>query len=131
MRSADAEPNTGKASSGHDCYRLFLVADRSADHDRRFLSATFRRESEIQAVWLPQLPSKARWYFQSRKTLMPFATESGGTPGCHEKTYCFVVGSEATRFKIPEASIWESIFTRPSRKFTAAKGVNTRRTEGY
>jgi len=37
MRSADAEPNIGKASSGHDCYRLFRVADRSADHDRRFL----------------------------------------------------------------------------------------------
>jgi len=37
MRSADAEPNIGEASSGHDCYRLFRVADRSADHDRRFL----------------------------------------------------------------------------------------------
>src|SRR5580658_6445779 len=45
MRSADAEPNIRGASSGHDCYRLFRVADRSADHDRRFLSATFRRES--------------------------------------------------------------------------------------
>jgi len=37
MRSADAEPNTGEASWGHDYYRLFRVADRSADHDRRFL----------------------------------------------------------------------------------------------
>jgi hypothetical protein len=69
MRSADAEPNTGKASSGHDGYRLFRVADRSADHDRRFLSATFRRESLDQAVWLPQLPSKARWYFQVAQTI--------------------------------------------------------------
>src|SRR5213079_1637597 len=42
MRSADAEPNTGEASWGHDYYRLFRVADRSADHDRRFLSATFK-----------------------------------------------------------------------------------------
>jgi hypothetical protein len=69
MRSADAEPNIGKASSGHDCYRLFRVADRSADHDRRFLSATFRRESEGQTGWLPQLPSKERWYFQVAQTI--------------------------------------------------------------
>src|SRR5579863_3450783 len=37
MRSADAEPNIGKASSGHDCYRLSRVADRSADHELTFL----------------------------------------------------------------------------------------------
>jgi hypothetical protein len=48
MRSADAEPNTEEASCSHDGYRLFRVADRSADHDRRFLSATFRRESWVR-----------------------------------------------------------------------------------
>jgi hypothetical protein len=69
MRSADAEPNTWEASSGHDGYRLFRVADRSADHDRRFLSATFRRESVGQGAWLPQLPSKARSYFQVAQTM--------------------------------------------------------------
>jgi hypothetical protein len=31
MRSADAEPN---AFQGHDCYRLYRVADRSADHEK-------------------------------------------------------------------------------------------------
>src|SRR5437879_6153758 len=54
---------------GHDYYRLFRVADRSADLDRRFLSATFGRESVSQAAWLPQLPSKARSYFQVAQTM--------------------------------------------------------------
>ena len=40
MRSADAEPNGSKAFDGHDCYRLYRAADRSAEHDRYFSSAT-------------------------------------------------------------------------------------------
>jgi hypothetical protein len=43
MRSADAEPNSSKASEGYDCYRLYRVADRSADHDRHFSCATLRK----------------------------------------------------------------------------------------
>jgi hypothetical protein len=69
MRSADAEPNTWEAFSGQDGYRLFRVADRSADHDRRFLSATVGREGTSQVAWLPQLPSKARSYFQVAQTM--------------------------------------------------------------
>ena len=40
MRSADAEPNGSKAFDSHDCYRLYRAADRSAEHDRYFSSAT-------------------------------------------------------------------------------------------
>jgi hypothetical protein len=40
MRSADAEPNGSKAFDSHDCYRLSRAADRSAEHDRYFSSAT-------------------------------------------------------------------------------------------
>ena len=39
MRSADAEPNSSGAFDGHDGYRLYRVADRSADHDRHYFSA--------------------------------------------------------------------------------------------
>jgi hypothetical protein len=38
--SADAEPNGSKAFDSHDCYRLSRAADRSAEHDRYFSSAT-------------------------------------------------------------------------------------------
>ena len=43
MRSADAEPNSWRAFEGHVGYRLYRVADRSADHDRCFSNATCGR----------------------------------------------------------------------------------------
>jgi hypothetical protein len=39
MRSADAEPNGSGAFKGHDCYRLYRVADRSGASPRRSTSS--------------------------------------------------------------------------------------------
>ena len=69
MRSADAEPNIGET-----CSATIVIGFTASRTDPLimicvFFSATLRRESESQAAWLPQLPSKTRSYFQVAQTI--------------------------------------------------------------